>query len=342
MAKFLTTSGTSSSVEDIVRTANKTLTLVTPYLQINKILEDRLRDADREGVEITIIYGKDKLDYSQEQILDSLVNLELYYYEHLHAKCYYNEKMMVVTSMNLYSFSEKNNREMGILIDGATDKDLYKDVTKEVESIKQSAQPLRVIRKAMIKEFSSHSSQTHNNHVSTVNRTSKETSAHHNGKVLNQQSSREASSNSSNYQVVNVKPELNKNFSEEYNFHHPTLFKSLKAIYPNTKILFQQDDLRSQILILDFPVRDINMVVTGRIDFIFPNEYVANKVKHKWSSKLEDRMPRIRFYWNSEKLNIYTERNFEADISLQGVKTKVAKFIQIIRDTADILKNEAS
>jgi hypothetical protein len=51
--------------------------------------------------------------------------------------------MMVISSMNLYEFSEKNNREIGILVDAVLDQDIYKEALKEVESIKQSKQAVK-------------------------------------------------------------------------------------------------------------------------------------------------------------------------------------------------------
>ncbi len=34
--------------------------------------------------------------------------------QNLHAKCYLNEKAAIITSMNLYDFSQVNNNEMGV------------------------------------------------------------------------------------------------------------------------------------------------------------------------------------------------------------------------------------
>ena len=42
-------------------------------------------------------------------------HVHLYFSKNLHAKCYLNEKKMIITSMNLYEFSQVNNREMAFL-----------------------------------------------------------------------------------------------------------------------------------------------------------------------------------------------------------------------------------
>ena len=60
---------------------------------------------------------------------------KLYYYHNLHAKCYFNDSEMVITSMNMYEFSEKNNREMGIYINKSNDNSTFLDAFQETKSI---------------------------------------------------------------------------------------------------------------------------------------------------------------------------------------------------------------
>lgn len=142
MAEFLTTNGTSYHIENIIIDAKTKLVLVSPYLQISKTFYERLKDASNKGVAIKIIFGKDELKPNEKNSLAELKNVELYFFENLHAKCYFNETKMVITSMNMYEFSEKNNREMGVLIDRAADKDLFDKAVNETSSIIQSAEQI--------------------------------------------------------------------------------------------------------------------------------------------------------------------------------------------------------
>ncbi len=142
MAEFLTTSGTSYHIEKIIIEAKNKLVLVSPYLQISKTLYERLKDASNKNVSIKIIYGKDELKPNEKNSLAELKNIELYYFQNLHAKCYFNESKMVITSMNMYEFSEKTNREMGVLIDRSIDKDLFEKAVAETLSILQSSEPI--------------------------------------------------------------------------------------------------------------------------------------------------------------------------------------------------------
>ena len=140
MAEFLTTSGTSHHIENIIMDAKQKLSLVSPYLKISKTLHERLKDSSERGVKIKIIFGKDELKPNESNSLASLKNVELYYFENLHAKCYFNETRMVITSMNMYEFSEKTNREMGVLIDAVNDPTLFQKALDETTSIIKSSE----------------------------------------------------------------------------------------------------------------------------------------------------------------------------------------------------------
>jgi phosphatidylserine/phosphatidylglycerophosphate/cardiolipin synthase-like enzyme len=140
MAEFLTTKGTANWIENIIIEAKNKLILVTPYLQLSPTFFERLKDASNRAVKVTIIFGKDDLKPNDKNSLAELDNIELYFYENLHAKCYFNEIKMVITSMNMYEFSEINNREMGVLIDYAEDTDLFNKGIAETLSIKNNSE----------------------------------------------------------------------------------------------------------------------------------------------------------------------------------------------------------
>jgi hypothetical protein len=144
MAEFLTTRGTSFHIENIILEVKNQLTLVSPFLQLSKTLFERLKDASNRGVEILIIYGKDDLKPNEKNSLAELKTIRLYFHENLHAKCYFNETKMVITSMNMYQFSENNNREMGVLIDAIIDKDLYQKAVNEAQSIVKHSEVIKL------------------------------------------------------------------------------------------------------------------------------------------------------------------------------------------------------
>lgn len=135
MPRFLTTAGTSYHIERIITNARERLVLISPYLQMSQILLERLVEANDRGVKIQIVYGKKELSDRELDKVNRLVNLELYFLDNLHAKCYSNEAAVVISSMNMYEFSEKNNREMGILLTRDQDREAFDEAIQEVTSI---------------------------------------------------------------------------------------------------------------------------------------------------------------------------------------------------------------
>ena len=148
MAEFLTTRGVSLHIENIIKTAKNRLVLISPFVRIPENLFQNLKDADRQKVKITLVYGKDKLNPDEKDKLAQLNNLSIYFLENLHAKCFFNEEFMVITSMNLYDFSEQKNREMGVLISAKDDKSVFSKAVEEARLIVSSSKEtdLRVVK----------------------------------------------------------------------------------------------------------------------------------------------------------------------------------------------------
>lgn len=140
MAEFLTTNGVSYQIEQIITGAKAQLVLLSPYLRLSQNSFERLKDADRKGVRIIIVYGKEELKSEQKDLLSKLNNLDLRFCQNLHAKCYFNDNVMVITSMNFYDFSEKTNREMGVLILREQDNELFNKAFEEVKSILRNSE----------------------------------------------------------------------------------------------------------------------------------------------------------------------------------------------------------
>ena len=64
--------------------------------------------------------------------------------KNLHAKCYLNENEALLTSMNLYEFSQINNNEMGILVSREEEPGLYNDILQESMRIVRVSEEIRV------------------------------------------------------------------------------------------------------------------------------------------------------------------------------------------------------
>jgi len=142
--QFLNTSGASAELEKLIRDKTQNLILLSPYIKIGKRIRQELVAADQRGTKIRIIYGKKEISSEQLAWLSNLKNLSLHYCDNLHAKCYLNEKRAIITSMNLYEFSQVNNREMGVLLSRTEDKQAFNDAFEEVKVILKNsvAKPL--------------------------------------------------------------------------------------------------------------------------------------------------------------------------------------------------------
>lgn len=144
MAKFLTTSGVTYNLERLMKEANEKLYLVSPFLKVNDRLRQLLEDRDRFKIDIRVVYGKAELQSEESTWLNSLDSLRLSYCKNLHAKCFLNESEALLTSMNLYEFSQINNEEMGILISRADDPSLYGEISDEIMRLIRISEPVRV------------------------------------------------------------------------------------------------------------------------------------------------------------------------------------------------------
>lgn len=134
MAQFLTTKAIAFQIEEIVKSAKEKIYIVTPYLKLSNTFYERLYEASEKGIDITLVYGKNELSKHDEELIHSL-DINIYFKENLHAKCYLNEEFTLITSMNLHSFSEGNNREFGILLNKQEDENAYNDCFNEVKSV---------------------------------------------------------------------------------------------------------------------------------------------------------------------------------------------------------------
>jgi phosphatidylserine/phosphatidylglycerophosphate/cardiolipin synthase-like enzyme len=141
MAEFLDTQGVSYYLKKLIDNSNEKLYLISPYLQLNRQLKLALEDRDKFRISIIVIYGKaTDINPEDSDWLKSMPGISLMFHKDLHAKCYYNESEAIITSMNLYMFSQQNNVEMGIYISKDKDEELYKQITIEVEKIKRGSE----------------------------------------------------------------------------------------------------------------------------------------------------------------------------------------------------------
>lgn len=141
MAEFLDTQGVSYYLKKLIDNSEDKLYLISPYLQLNNQLKLSLEDRHKFSIDIIVIYGKvTEINPTDSEWLKSMQGIKLMFHKDLHAKCYFNEKEAIITSMNLYMFSQQNNVEMGIYVSKENDEKLYSQIANEVDRIKRGSE----------------------------------------------------------------------------------------------------------------------------------------------------------------------------------------------------------
>lgn len=144
MAKFLNTSGTNFFLEELIKNAKERLILISPYLRLNDRIKELLEDKDRLKIDIRIVYGKSDLHPDEIKWMQKLDYVRVSFCKNLHAKCYINESECIISSLNLYEFSQINNNEMGILVRKYEDNEVFKDAYEEAQRIIRISDEVRI------------------------------------------------------------------------------------------------------------------------------------------------------------------------------------------------------
>ncbi|SIT78336.1 phospholipase D family protein [Pontibacter indicus] len=122
MSKFITGGELSTAVDEIIWKAKENLMIVSPFIKLDNHFRE-LFDKQRHNHKLHILlmfgknegrvdksFNKDDLEYFKQ-----FPNISIVYVPKLHAKYYANEKVGIVTSINLYDYSFENNIEFGVL-----------------------------------------------------------------------------------------------------------------------------------------------------------------------------------------------------------------------------------
>jgi len=122
MAKFLADNELNSELEKLFLNAEEEIIIISPYIKLHPRYVAALnKHKENPSIHFTLIFGKNKEDISKSMKYEDLnffmnfPNIEIRYEERLHAKYYSNEFTSILTSMNLYSYSQDINIEFGVM-----------------------------------------------------------------------------------------------------------------------------------------------------------------------------------------------------------------------------------
>jgi hypothetical protein len=121
MAKFLTGNELNAELERLFEKAEEQLILISPYIKLHDRFASTLKTKlKNHKLEIILVFGKNEEDMSRSMkqedfnFFKEFPNIQIRYEKRLHAKYYANENSAILTSMNLYSYSQDNNIEAGV------------------------------------------------------------------------------------------------------------------------------------------------------------------------------------------------------------------------------------
>lgn len=127
MAKFFKGNDLNSEIGKLFEEAEEQIILISPYIKLHDHYASIFRaKKDNPKLHIIIVFGKNENDLSKSMKEDDFnffkdfPNIEIHYEKRLHAKYYSNENSAILTSMNLYDYSQDHNIEAGILTQATT------------------------------------------------------------------------------------------------------------------------------------------------------------------------------------------------------------------------------
>ncbi len=142
MAEALDTHSLNMRITDVIDNAKTRLVIISPYLSIYNNLRKLIELADKKGVNIIVIYRK--IDENSD-ILEWLSTLKHVYVgqsDNLHAKYYGEDEGAIITSMNLYEYSQVNNEELGLFIHCKEDTEAFYDMIYFIHKIIDVSKPV--------------------------------------------------------------------------------------------------------------------------------------------------------------------------------------------------------
>lgn len=123
MAEFISGEQLGNEVYDIIYSARKQLLILSPYIKLDDYFKKEVFNHHKSNPELHLIIAFGKNEQRPEKSFNrqdfeyfkEFHNISIVYIPNLHAKFYANEEKGVVTSINLYDYSFKNNVEFGII-----------------------------------------------------------------------------------------------------------------------------------------------------------------------------------------------------------------------------------
>lgn len=121
MSKFITGEHLEDKIYDIIWNSEKVLLIVSPFIKLDNYFKKLFnKHQNNPLIHLILVFGKNENEVKRSmsmadfEYFKKFPNVSIIYVPKLHAKYYGNEKQGVITSINLYDHSFKNNIEYGV------------------------------------------------------------------------------------------------------------------------------------------------------------------------------------------------------------------------------------
>ena len=147
----------SSYLLELIEKAEKKVVLITPYINVWGHLTQTIETALKRKVRVEIYHryfitdDKTSADYELDKSLGQLQKMGVHCYEvkNLHTKLYFSNKSAIMTSMNLYEHSAKENEEIGLYTE---DDELLKQFQSYYKDLKNRSKEIKLPLSEKIKD----------------------------------------------------------------------------------------------------------------------------------------------------------------------------------------------
>ena len=153
--EILNTNECSATLEAIISDASKYVIIISPYIQLTPRIESLLEMAGNRDVPIFLV-TRERLKKEEYNKVKGIKTLSMIIHPPLHAKVYFNEEEVLISSLNLYDFSQQNNTEIGVVFWRKEEKKEYQVLTKHFLDImedKRSEMPVAKLDDKQLKRF---------------------------------------------------------------------------------------------------------------------------------------------------------------------------------------------
>jgi phosphatidylserine/phosphatidylglycerophosphate/cardiolipin synthase-like enzyme len=127
--KLLNRNELNSEIEKMIHTEKDFVLLLSPFIDLS---EDIINVLHLSKAEICLIIS-DKDKNNIDEIKKMIPKVNIIKTKNLHAKIYMSSSKIIVTSMNLYEYSQIHNFEIGLIFDNNLNDEICKNLYEELE-----------------------------------------------------------------------------------------------------------------------------------------------------------------------------------------------------------------